>query len=234
MRPFVRVNRLALAVLAILAVIPAGAAQAQTPAGTFGDYKMDAKKPVDIQADRLEVDDKKQIATFNGNVIAKQGDYTIRAAELVVTYTSTQPKKKAPPLPGEVEKPAKTAGEPNADIKYIEAKGNVIVSSTRDNQSAKANNGHFDVKAQTITLFDDVVVSKDKNVIKGERLLIELALGKSTFLSNDATAAVNDPNAPKQQRLRMIITPQSATSGAVNQKKPENTGASPWAPAAPQ
>ncbi len=234
MRPLVRVNRLALAVLAVLAVIPAGMAQAQTQAGTFGDYKMDAKKPVDIQADRLEVDDKKQVAIFQGNVIAKQGDYTIRAAELVVTYTSTQPKKKAPLVPGEVEKPApKTAGEPNADIKYIEAKGNVIVSSTRDNQSAKANNGHFDVKAQTITLFDDVVVSKDKNVIKGERLLIELALGKSTFLSNDATAAVTDPNAPKQ-RLRMIITPQSATSGAINPKKQENTGASPWTPAAPQ
>jgi lipopolysaccharide export system protein LptA len=234
MRPFVRVNRLLLAAFAVLAVIPAGSVQAQAPAGSFGDYKMDAKKPVDIQADWLEVDDKKQVATFRGNVIAKQGDYTIRASELTVAYSSAQAKKNAPPATADAGKPpAKSPGEPNADIKYIEAKGNVVVSSTRDNQSARANNGHFDVKAQTITLFDDVVVSKDKNVIKGEKLLIELALGKSTFLSSDATAAVVDPNAPKQ-RLRMIITPQSAATGAANPKKLENPGASQWLPAAPQ
>lgn len=231
MRPFIGVNRLLAAAL-VLALLPA-AAHAQMQPGSFGDYKMDAKKPVDIQADWLEVDDKKQVATLRGNVIAKQGDYTIRAKELIINYIGPQQKKAA------AQTVATGGKDASADIKYIEAKGNVSVTSARDTQSAKANNAHFDVKAQTITMFDDVVVSKDKNVIKGERLLIELALGKSTFLSADpnAAAASADPHAPKE-RLRMIID----TDGKVSTvpvpgnaaKKHDAPQTNTWAPPAPR
>jgi lipopolysaccharide export system protein LptA len=229
MRPLVRVSRL---ILAVLALMLAAEARAQSQTGSFGDYKMDAKKPVDIQADWLEVDDKKQVATFRGNVVAKQGDYTIRAKELIVVYTSAQQKK---PPAGQVEQAAaKTAGQPGADIKFIEVKGNVAVTSARDNQNAKANNGTFDVKAQTITLFDDVVVSKDKNVIKGERLLIDLAAGKSTFIGNEMASVAPDPNSPNpKQRLRMMITPQNVP-GAPGHKAQEPAVPGGWKPSAPQ
>ena len=45
-----------------------------------------SKKPIDIESDRLEVDDKKHVAIFSGNVSATQGDYNLRAPRLEVTY----------------------------------------------------------------------------------------------------------------------------------------------------
>ena len=64
-------------------------APAQTPGTGFATaYKGNANKPVDIQADSLEVDDRQKTAVFRGNVSATQGDVNLRSREIYVTYTS--------------------------------------------------------------------------------------------------------------------------------------------------
>ena len=60
---------------------------AQTPvSGLSGPGGDNSKKPIDIDADRLEVDDKTHIAIFIGNVSATQGDYNLKAPRLEVYY----------------------------------------------------------------------------------------------------------------------------------------------------
>ena len=46
--------------------------------------RADRNKPVNLEADRVTVDDAKQIATFEGNVILTQGTLTIRGDKMIV------------------------------------------------------------------------------------------------------------------------------------------------------
>ncbi len=162
---------------------------AQTPAAPLGEYKADAKKPVDIQSESLEVDDKRQIAVFRGNVVARQGDYAIRSQELTVTY-----RKKSTAPAAEIGRAAIPPGGGGADIRFLDAKGEVSVSRAQGFQRARSNSAHFDVQAQTIELFDGVAVSDGSNVIKCERMLIELAAGKSTFSGPVSSLIVPKPD----------------------------------------
>ena len=73
MKPFLR--------LAFIAGI-AGATFAATVARA---EKADRDKPVNIEADRVSVDDVKKVQTFEGNVQLVKGTLTIRAERIVVT-----------------------------------------------------------------------------------------------------------------------------------------------------
>src|SRR3546814_13197340 len=46
--------------------------------------------PVDVAADRIEVQDRADRAIFSGDVIARQGDMTLSAARLTVAYRSEE------------------------------------------------------------------------------------------------------------------------------------------------
>jgi lipopolysaccharide export system protein LptA len=46
--------------------------------------KADREKPINLEADRVSVDDAKQIATFEGNVVLTQGTMVIRGDRMVV------------------------------------------------------------------------------------------------------------------------------------------------------
>ncbi len=47
----------------------------------------DRDKPVNIEADRVEIDDKKQEAVFEGNVVLTQGTLMLKADRIVVNQT---------------------------------------------------------------------------------------------------------------------------------------------------
>jgi lipopolysaccharide export system protein LptA len=64
-----------------------------------------------------------------------------------------------------------------SQITRLEAKGNVIV--TQKDQTATGDNGVFDMKANTVTLINNVVVSQGPNVVRGERLVVDLTTGVS-------------------------------------------------------
>ena len=52
-------------------------------------FKTDPNAPYDVLADRLDVDDAAKAAVFTGNVVAVQGDMTIRSVELTAYYTGS-------------------------------------------------------------------------------------------------------------------------------------------------
>ena len=47
-----------------------------------------ATRPVDVAADRIEVQDRADRAIFSGNVVVRQGELTLTAARLTVAYSS--------------------------------------------------------------------------------------------------------------------------------------------------
>lgn len=191
----------------------AASAQAQAPGNGFsGIGGENSKKPIDIESDRLEVDDKRQMAIFSGNVSATQGDYNLRSKVLEVTYERAPSASNAQGKAG-AAKALKTAKAPAADgggdplssgqVKFIHATGGrVLLTSKKDDQTATGNEGFYDVKAQKVTMTGDVTLSQKGNVVKGEKLLIDLATGR----------AIVDPDesGDKPHRIRAILRRQTA------------------------
>lgn len=63
----------------------AGIAGAMLAASAAWAEKADADKPVNIEADRVSIDDVKKIQTFDGNVQMSKGTLVIRAERIVIT-----------------------------------------------------------------------------------------------------------------------------------------------------
>jgi lipopolysaccharide export system protein LptA len=179
--------------LALIAVVGAGAAVAQTGPGipnALQGFSANRDKPVQIKAQTFEVRDKDRIATFSGNVHVVQGDTTIRCRSLVVSYTSDTAIGGAP-----AARPGPGGG---SQISKLEAIGGVIV--TQKDQTATGERGIFDLRANTVTLIGNVVVSQGQNVMHGDRLVVDLNTGVSRVESG------------KSGGVKMLIEPSSQNS----------------------
>ncbi len=156
---------------------------------SVASYQLDPKKPIDITSNSLEVDDLKKLAIFRQNVNAIQGEFNIKSDELQVSYAATEAAAGAVQTPGA------------ADIKYIEARGNVLVTS-KENQTARADTAIYDAATQKMTLFNNVTVAQDKNVIQSDSVILDAASGKSFFQMN------------LDKRLKAVFTPKGAADPA--------------------
>jgi lipopolysaccharide export system protein LptA len=154
--------------------------------------KHDTSLPIEITADQLEVAQKEQVATFTGNVDAVQGDLVLSADKLRVFYYDSG--KETPP-PGA-----------NGSIRRIEAEGNVFISSPRE--TAQGKFGVYDVASNQLTLEGSVVLTQDANVVRGERLEMDLVSGRSRVLA----AVTSSEGGEAPQRVRAIFTPQAAVA----------------------
>jgi lipopolysaccharide export system protein LptA len=171
-------------VILLTCALPGGTAQAQAP-GTKGipnavqGFSKNRDKPVNIEAATLEVRDKDKQATFSGNVHVVQDDTTMRCKVLVVHYDNNQPGGMKSATPG--------AGGAS-QISKLEAKGGVVV--TQAEQTATGDTGLFDMKSNTITLLGNVVVSQGGNVVRGERLVVDMTTGVSKVDAGDSKGPV--------------------------------------------
>jgi lipopolysaccharide export system protein LptA len=171
---------LALAALAAaLAALPPW-----SPAWSQG-FQHDSKLPIEITADSLEVVQDEQIATFLGNVDAVQGDLVLTSDQLRVHYR------------GSGEAPGMTAGS----IRRIEATGNVFLSSPEE--TAQGEFGVYDVDGALLTLEGSVVLTREENVVRGERLEIDLATGRSQMFAAVPSTAGGTPG----QRVKAVFVP---------------------------
>lgn len=154
-------------VAAVFWLPPPGAAQSVTDA--LSDFSVDSDAPVRIESDELEVRDRERMAVFAGNVVVRQGDTTLRTPRLEVHYTAAT-------SPATAEQPG--AGQ---SISRLAARGGVVVE-TRD-QKATGDWADFDMDSQEIVLGGDVVLTQGQNVLRGGRLVVNLATGTSRLLS---------------------------------------------------
>ena len=134
--------------------------------------------------------DKKKEATFAGNVKVVQGDTTMTSKTLVVFYESSSAQAQGAPPPSKA-KGAKTAPMQSAQpgpggsssIKRLEAKGSVVV--TQKDQVVTGETAIFDTKANLITMHGGVVLTQCKNVLRGDRLLVDMTTGVSRVESDN-------------------------------------------------
>jgi lipopolysaccharide export system protein LptA len=158
------------------------AAHAQAGQGTSNVLQgltQNRDKPVQIRAQTFEVRDKERTATFSGNVQVVQGDTTIRCKSLIVTYETEGGGglRAAQPGPGG-----------RSQISKLEARGGVIV--TQKDQTATGDSGLFDLKTNIITLTGYVVISQGGNVMRGDRMVVNLNSGVSRIESGKSNAPV--------------------------------------------
>ena len=167
------------AVLALLAAM-FGSVPTTTIAQSLPSTAHDGKLPIEITADSLEVKQNEQLAVFRGHVDAIQGKMRLTANEVWVRYRP------------------ESGGESQGTISQINATGGVLF--TTPSETASGDAGVYDVDAQVITLTGSVVLTRGGNVIRGEKLVLNLATGQSKIEST--------------QRVRGLFLPKKSDSGS--------------------
>ncbi len=122
----------------------------------------DTSLPIEITADNLKVLQKDQVAVFEGKVEAIQGNIRLTSDKMTVFYRGGGEEKKA-------------AGQPA--VSKIIVEGNVFLANPRE--TAKGREGVYDVDRTMVTLSGDVVLTRDKNVLNGNKLVYNMDTGKS-------------------------------------------------------
>jgi lipopolysaccharide export system protein LptA len=237
-----KLHRALLASLGALALAFAPPLAAQTLTNTFGGLSESSDQPIDIESDLLVVHDKQKYATFSGNVKAVQGTTTLRAKELLVYYVggdtlSAGAKKEALQAAAETKvadaqgaagaaaggdqaASGAEAKKPDTQITKIEAKGDVVINS-EDDQTTTSDWALYDLPTQMVTVGGNVVLTQGKNVLKGDRLVIDLKTGESRFENTGNTAAGGRIRAlfmPKQDGAEEA-KPGDAKSGGATAKR---------------
>ena len=168
------------AALAILLAAPVAAqtkSKAEGRSGPLGEMGS-SKAPINIDSDKLDVFDKEGRAVFSGNVVAVQGDATMRCSSLNIFYEQAQKTGAAGAKPAAASAPAGGLGGiggDNASIKKIDCAGPVtIVSKT---QVATGDNAEFDRVANRVYLIGNAAISDGPNVTRGERVVYDLNSG---------------------------------------------------------
>jgi lipopolysaccharide export system protein LptA len=198
--PARRIARYACTAAFMLAVSVAGDAGAQSVVqgvpNAMQGFSQNRDEPIHIEAATLEMRDKKKEATFSGNVKVVQGDTTMTSKVLVVFYDSTPAPAPAsgaaPDANANAKAAAKSAAPPiqsatpgpggSSSIRRLEAKGNVVV--TQKDQVVTGETAVFDTKTNLVTMLGGVVLTQGKNVLRGDRLMVDMTTGVSRVESD--------------------------------------------------
>ena len=149
-----RVMLRALTILSGLAAVTAGSlALSQEPVSALKGH--DSNAPVDVAADRIEVQDRSDRAVFAGNVHVRQQELTLDTTRLTVAYSSA----------GSIQ------------IRRLDASGGVTVKSP--SETARGDFGIYDLDRKLITLVGAVQLNRTGSQINGQRLTIDLNSGRA-------------------------------------------------------
>jgi lipopolysaccharide export system protein LptA len=159
---------LALGLPALGSIAAAGKAlaQVQQQAAPSALKGHNGNAPVDVTADRIEVQDRADRAIFVGNVHATQAELTLDTDRLTVAYSN---KASAPAAP--------TSATGGVQIHRLDAAGGVVVHSP--SETAKGDFGIYDLDRKLITIIGNVRLTQGQNVVNGQRLVINLDSGRA-------------------------------------------------------
>ena len=118
--------------------------------------------------------------------------------------------------PGDAKPPgAGLNGDNGTQISKIEARGDVVITSDQD-QTTTSDWALYDVPAQLVTVGGNVVLMQGKNVLKGDRLVIDLKTGESRFENTGDTGTGG--------RIRALFMPKDAKPGDDKSKDNKSGG----------
>lgn len=145
------------ALLGLGAAALATAALAQSNQPTSALKGHDSNAPIDVAADRIEVQDRADRAMFIGNVRVRQAELTLDTSRLTVAYSSS----------GGIQ------------IQRLDAAGGVTVRSP--SETAKGDFGVYDLDRKLITLIGNVRLERSNSNVMGSRLVIDLNTGRAVI-----------------------------------------------------
>lgn len=128
----------------------------------------DAKSPVDVEADQIEVQDRADRAVFSGNVVVRQSNLTLTASRLTVAYARQGS---------------------GVDIERLDASGGVSVKSP--SETARGDFAVYDLRRRIITLVGGVELTQGNNRVQGGRMVIDLDTGRATVDGRSAPGVNN-------------------------------------------
>jgi len=164
-----RLTAIAIATVLGLAAIAAAPALGQATSALKGH---NSNAPVDVEADRIEVQDRADRAVFSGNVKVKQGDLLLDSQRLNVAY-------------------AGGAGADGLQIQRLDASGGVTVTSP--SETAKGDFAIYDLNRRLITMLGNVVLIRGPSQVRGGRLVINLDTGRATVDGSTVGGASGQP-----------------------------------------
>jgi lipopolysaccharide export system protein LptA len=187
-------------------------------------FSQNRDQPIQIEAASLEMHDKKKEATFSGNVKVVQGDTTMTSKTLVVFYESGAGATAAPAAKGPTKSAAPiqsaTPGPGgSSSIKRLEARGNVVV--TQKDQVVTGETAVFDTKTNLVTMLGGVVLTQCKNVLKGDRLIVDMTTGVSRVESDSGKVSGLFINQQGCNGQVAPSPPPSVLPGSANSNKPK-------------
>jgi lipopolysaccharide export system protein LptA len=147
-----------LATAALAATAAAAQIKQEQPVSALKGHNSDA--PVDVSADRIEVQDRADRAMFTGNVHVTQAELTLDTPRLTVAYSGG-------------------AGVGGVQIKRLDAAGGVVVRSP--SETARGDFGVYDLERKLITLIGNVQLTRQNNQVSGARLVIDLDTGRAVI-----------------------------------------------------
>lgn len=166
-----------------VSLLGAQVAAAQDASSRLSDLKLSGDQPIQIESDKLEVNEANSMATFLGNVNVVQGQTLLKAGKMIVYYKND----------GSNTGSAATAG--SASIDRLEVTGKVYVKS--GTQVATGDSGNFDMDTNVLTLSGkEVVLSDGPNVLRGCKLTVRMNSGQANVDSCG-------------KRVQMLLTPGS-------------------------
>ena len=160
------------------------------------------KAPVDVTGDHNDVFNDQCLSVWTGNVEALQDTARLRTDTLKV-YMAKKAK-------------AGSANGACGDLQRIEALGSVYY--TTPEQRVRGDNAVYEAQNDTLTMTGDVVAVRDKNVMRGERMVINTQTGEGHMVG--VNTGRNQPN-----RVRGVFYPNQSDNPDSGAAKPSTPGA---------
>ena len=153
-----------------------------------------AKGPVDIAADELEVQNKACTSTWSGKAEALQGEACLRADKIKATF---EPKAGAS---------GATGTGACGDLIRMEAQGSVYYVTSKD-QRVRGDAATYDAGAETVTVTGDVIAVQGQNVLRGTKMVFNTQTGEGHM-------AGGGTGRNQQSRPRGVFYPSHKTQPA--------------------
>lgn len=146
--------------------------------------RADHDKPMQMEADRVTVDDPNQTSTFDGNVRMTQGTLLIEANNIVVT----QDKKGYSQVKASGQ-PAHFRQKRDGVNEYAEGFGDRI---------------EYDSQAEIANIYGQARVKREGDDVRGEHIIYNTKTGIFQVFGTDG----NKPDTPAKGRVTIIIQPR--------------------------
>ena len=160
--------------------------------------KADREKPINLEADRISMDDIKKQQVFEGNVILTQGTLQIRTAKLVVTQDADGFQKGV--ATGGVNGLARFRQKREGQDDYIEGEGERIEHNARNEKT------EFFVRGW---------VKSGQDEVRGHYIAYDALTEK--YIATNGAGETKTATGAAQARVRAIIQPKGKNASTENQ-----------------